>query len=303
MIFKQKAKQTFSPSPYGVNFTHPVLGSLTIDNGIDAINWSYNLNTAIFPTYGGEVVQILSIYIDNLTMQGTVTTYGQMNAIYQYFSSFLQIATQGRKKTQQPANSVTGTAYNLQPIIFKYPERHWEFLIYPQQLPGFMYSLDTVAPQWQLDAFVIDDSPDLGLIKDGIKAAIARPGTANAGVLFNSGQGPFDITGHISPNSGNPDLDPFQTYGGNTAAQQKIIGEYDTYFKNLLGQYLNGNLAAVEQAIGSTPNFGQTQNGPASQRQSSIQSGSTAPPQATNKQPQSTATVPPTGPGRMVGLS
>src|SRR5579884_427636 len=98
-----------------VFFAHPQLGTLSIDDGVDEIQWAYNLNTATFPTYGGEVIQILSVFIDDVTIGGTVATYHQMEAIYRFFAAYMQIATQGRNPVPNIKDSVTGTAYNLQP--------------------------------------------------------------------------------------------------------------------------------------------------------------------------------------------
>jgi hypothetical protein len=42
---------------------------LTVDTGLDEASWSYNLNTVAFPTYGGEVVQILSCNVGELTFK------------------------------------------------------------------------------------------------------------------------------------------------------------------------------------------------------------------------------------------
>src|ERR1019366_7215700 len=149
-----------------VYFTHPVhqpgisIGDLEIDTGIDDADWAYGLNTVTFPTYGGEVVQILSVYIDDLTLHGTLSTYRQMEAIYKYFARYIQIASQGTKSVPGIGDSISGSAYNLWPITFSYPERNWFFKIIPLAVPGFRYGRDVVTPTWQIKAHVVDDSPD-----------------------------------------------------------------------------------------------------------------------------------------------
>jgi hypothetical protein len=57
-------------------FEHPSAeGPLSVHVNPNQIEWSYGLNTANYPTYGGEVIQILSTFIDDMTVQGNVTTY------------------------------------------------------------------------------------------------------------------------------------------------------------------------------------------------------------------------------------
>src|SRR4051794_31156530 len=86
-------------------FTHPNVRSgtpLTVTTGADMIRWTYTLNTANWPTYGGEVVQILSVAIDDVNIQGTCRNYAEMENIYAYFLEFVQIATQGKNTQRNP---------------------------------------------------------------------------------------------------------------------------------------------------------------------------------------------------------
>lgn len=239
-----------------VMFSHNIVGSLQIDNGLDMANWGYNLNTATFPTYGGEVVQILSIYVDDLTLGGTCSTYRQIESIYSFFSSYLQIATQGKTGTPGASdNTRTSTAYNLAPVSMSYPERGWNFSIYPKSAPGFKYGYDVVAPTWQVAAHVIDDSPDLALIKDGIKALAVTKLVDGSSLTIN---------GEISPNQGNPDTDPFETYTAGEAQQQQQIQTYSDYYNSLIPAYMQGDFSALTGGIGSAPAFGNN-GGPTNQ--------------------------------------
>lgn len=226
-------------------FHHPnaSVGDLTIENGIDNVQWAYGLNTATFPTYGGEVVQILSVYIDDLTMQGTVATYSQMEAIYSYFSRYMQIATQG----SNPHPAAGQSAYNMQPVTMTYATRGWTFDLIPKEAPGFRYSRDIVTPTWQLIAHVVDDSLNLDPIKNAIKDSVV------AGEMAEFAK----LNGEISPNSGNPEINPFQTY--NLGAQQGAasLQKYADYFNSLIPAYNNGDFSAITGGLGSAPSFGQ----------------------------------------------
>lgn len=257
-----------------ISFQHNQVGALDIDNGIDDVAWGYRLNTATFPTYGGEVVQILSVYIDDVTFKGSVTTYNQMEAIYSYFVSYLQIATQGRNPSPNIGDSVSGTAYNLEPIYVSYPHRDWYFKVYPKNVPGFLLGKMVVAPTWQMSAFVIDDSPDLSLIKEGIQAL------ATAQLIDKS---TLTLNGEISPSQGNPDTDPFETYTSSIAHQQQVIQKYAEYYNSLVPAYMQGDFAALTAGIGATPSFGQV-SGPANPGTTAIPSPKTGASSGPNKQ-------------------
>ena len=257
-----------------INFQHPVIGSLTIDTGLDQANWSYAVNYVNYPTYGGEVVQILSVYIDDLTLGGTVTTYAQVEEIYSYFASYFQVATQGKNPAPTSGNSVTGNSYNLQPVSFYYPERHWAFKLYPMSAPGFSYDYDVMAPTWQLTAHIIDDSPDLTLIKNGIQAlAVSQLVNNDGGAQANT----FNLTGNISPEYGDPNADPFETYNQGKAALSAQVGKYADYYNSLLPAYSSGEFGSLTGVVASGPNLvGPTQGSSGgSSTTATTQSGST----------------------------
>ena len=213
----------------GVVFLHPnpLVGSLTIGTGIDTAQWGYNLNTAVYPTYGGEVVQILSVYIDDLQIGGSVATYSQMEAIYSYFAAYMQIATQGRNPTPDAGNS----AYNLQPISFSYPARGWEFEIMPMSVPGFYLAQDLVLPSWQLTAHVVDDSVNSNPTLSSIKAQISN--TAISASLENFAK----INDEISPDMKNPDTMPFMVFTGNDSGS---LQNYSDYYNNAITNIYSG---------------------------------------------------------------
>src|SRR5580658_5023480 len=111
---------------------------LVVNTGADEVAWAYVLNTAKYPTYGGEVIQILSCYVDDMQIQGTVRTYKEAEDIYEFFISYYVIASQGSG----------GTSFEQRPMIMEYPERQWTFFIQPLGTPTFTYSLETIAPKW-----------------------------------------------------------------------------------------------------------------------------------------------------------
>jgi hypothetical protein len=219
----------FANSPV---FSHPnpKIGSLQIDTGLDECSWAYNLNTAVYPTYGGEVVQILSVFIDDVTISGTVSTYSQAEAIYSYFANYMQLATQGFGG---------GTRFVATPVTFVYPARNWNFQIFPKTAPGFTYTFDTVTPTWQITAHVEDDTVDLKPIKNAIASSVASQLSVFEG-----------LNDEISPDSGNPDTDPFQTFNGNpTTGLQNAA----TYYNSLISAYSSGNFSSLTGGVASGP--------------------------------------------------
>src|SRR3954471_4754865 len=95
-------------------FKHPKVGNdLIITTGANEVSWSYNLNTVSYPTYGGEVVQVLSANIDQLSLTGEITSYQKMEAIYEWFVKYFTVATQGGSEAN----------YVETPVLMEYPHR------------------------------------------------------------------------------------------------------------------------------------------------------------------------------------
>jgi len=137
---------------HSVIFTHPQIDyALTINTGANRISWSYNLNTQSYPTYAGEVVQVLSCNIDNLTIEGDVRTYSEMEGIYRWFLLYMQKATQG-----DGADNFVGS-----PVKMEYPHRGWTLYIKPIALPAMQYGRDVVVPTWALQAHIEDPDPEM----------------------------------------------------------------------------------------------------------------------------------------------
>lgn len=216
-----------------VIFTHPKMEKpLGVPVKPNQIEWSYGLNTANFPTYGGEVIQILSAFIDDMTINGNIRTYRGLENIYSWFIEYIHHATVGE----------TGTGrYNVEPVHMEYLERGWSFNIYPTGMPGFRYGRDVVSPEWNLQAAVVD--PAQGLI-DHIIGKAAKEEELK---LFGK------ATGNIGYEPHNPFSDPEGGEGalGEKNAErflngQKVKGGFselaDAYNK-LLPAYLKGDFS------------------------------------------------------------
>lgn len=232
-----------------VQFYHPVVvpTHLTINTKPDQIVWNYGLNVQKFPTYGGEVVQILSVFFDDMTIAGTVATYAQMEEIYAWFIQYMQVATQGNTSTKH---------YNQQPVTFRYPERDWTFQIWPKSLPGFRYGRDVVAPTWSLVAAVKE--PD-AVLAHQITAYSAKAAATQADFqLFGKATVDFGTTADLLHNPwASPDADP--TINGKTTMasflSQQTKSLADT-FSHWVSDYSNGSLPpALTQNVSKAPGY------------------------------------------------
>jgi hypothetical protein len=206
---------------------------LTVTTGANQITWGYGLNTQTVPTYGGEVVQILSAYVDDLVVSGEVGSYAQQQEIYSWFLQYMQIASQGN----DPANP----NFNEHPIDFRYPERGWHLLVRVNQLPGFRQATETVAPAWQIQAAVVE--PDQAMNKYTLETAEAN------GFDFNR------LHGGIGYDEDNPFTNAFAH--GSKYDPQQYEGKITDFYQTLLPSYLEGDFDSLfsssEQKIGSAP--------------------------------------------------
>lgn len=147
------------------------------------VSWDYMLRTHIIDTYGGQVVQILGVSVENLTIQGFFGSEGMwgynlvnssngadtigssrfndgdstedwkeegkklQNGLYQFsqwFKSYFYTITQQGN-------------FNKSNMIFKYPHMGWEWHIRPLSLPKVRFANDEFAPQWELQCDFIED--------------------------------------------------------------------------------------------------------------------------------------------------
>lgn len=232
-----------------IEFYHPSVTpkTLIVPIGPDEVAWGYALNTATFPTYGGEVIQILSAYIEDLKIAGTVMTYRQMKEIYDFFGSYMTNATQGEKGTGE---------YNQTPMIFRYPHRGWEFEIQPLRAPGFAYGLEVIAPTWEMEAHIVDATPNVQTLEELVKKQVLEGSQGNEFL---------NIVGAISPDGGEPEKDPFQSPGtmhGNTFKpldQSETTAELDSFadwYNKLIPAYKSGDYKSITGESGAEPAFG-----------------------------------------------
>lgn len=214
-------------------FSHPkVHPNLTVKVKPTQIAWSYGLNTANYPTYGGEVIQILSCFIEDMTVTGQIRSYNTLETIYAWFIDYIQIATTGKKGHG---------SFNPQPVIMQYPHRGWQFEIIPKSMPSFKYGRDIVAPEWTLQAAVADPDQDLKLhiLDQAAQTLIETEGKLK---LFGT------VTGDIGFTQDDPFRSPIDSKQndkllkqGQEQSQRPEYGELADNFNKLIPAYLGGD--------------------------------------------------------------
>lgn len=224
---------------------------LNIATGLDEASWSYNLNTTTYPTYGGEVVQILSCNIGDLIITGTLPSYKAMERVYSYFAYYLQIATQGRS----PDPTSGKTSYNQKAMIFTYPERGWSFKIQPTALRKFRYGNDVVAPSWGITAHIVDHSNDLTSIKEFTQHQVLDQ------FLKSDGE-KFDVEGKIGFLAENPFSAPGTIFGDSfdPASTREAWKKESDRFNEVINAYLESDLESLYETLASRPSWGSLQD-------------------------------------------
>lgn len=216
-----------------ITFHHPspqIPSDLTISVKPESIIWGYGLNTANFPTYGGEVVQILSMYVDDLKISGMVGSYKELEQIYGWFINYMQVATQGHGGKP---------GYDATPVEMTYHHRNWKFMIYPKALPGFQYGRDVVAPTWNLVAAVSEFSDNFQ------DAVLSERGES----IQSDPEGNFDPFGTVTAEIGYNEYNP---WSGPTDEKYKPGMAKDSYDKvadwhnHLIPSWLSGDFRSIE---------------------------------------------------------
>jgi hypothetical protein len=170
---------------------------------------------------------------------------------------YFTIASQG-------SEAASADKYTQVPMTMEYAHRGWRFEIQPLETPGFTYSLETIAPKWQMKAHMVDKSPDVSKLQELVvkELEVGNIETING---KNNPSEFLTLKGTISPESGNPAQNPYiapGTFAGDTfvesTAKQAIEGatKIGDYYNSLLPSYLDDTFFQTMTAVGAKPNFG-----------------------------------------------
>lgn len=244
---------------------------LKVNINPNQIEWGYQLNVNVTPTYGGEVIQILSAYIDKMTVTGNVRTYSKAEEIYSWFIKRLKTATQDG-------------GFRARGVEMIYEERDWKFRILPLTLAPLKYGRDVVAPEWSIQAQVVE--PDQNATSLTMDQAAIDAREAKTGV---------PVFGLATGNIGWEEDDPFRSpiggkkvnkfykdlIGGETVRYQS--SDLGDWFNSLIPSYLEGNFDDLT-ADYSRPTMGQSTTGHQNQGPGNRNQGITDAAEAIRKQ-------------------
>lgn len=150
------------------------------------VTWDYKLRTNIIDTYGGQVVQILGVSIENLTIEGFFglegmwgfnfsakdenpesPTFGKYQSRFaqgdrrnwdekygQYGNGLVQFSEWFKRYFYQTTQA---GGFAKQNITFRYPHMGWEWRIRPVSFPQVRFANDELLPQWRLECDFIED--------------------------------------------------------------------------------------------------------------------------------------------------
>jgi len=219
----------------GTTFSHPDVGTLSIRFAPTSVEWNFNLITNTVQTYAGEVVQVLGINFDRLTIEGQFGKEGPFGAVRQngtlvkrpvseyrdfsdsrefaigltqmteFFQRYFAIASQGHDA------KVEGH-YNQTPVVINYQGasdigvelgRGEVWQVYPTSFPSYNRSVENFAPKWRVECN-IHEAPES--VRQVTQKDVITQLSETDKDAFRPGVGykPF-----------NPFSDPFQGAAGN----------------------------------------------------------------------------------------
>lgn len=150
----------------------------------NGITWKYRLRTSVIDTYGGQVVQILGVEIEDFQLRGFVPNgFWGKNRIKQTDGSFLweenYVNTSGTNGDNQYfvgdenhrmnglvhlgnffrnffTRKTQGGDFNTKNMVFHYPHYNWEIAIIPYAFPRIRIANDEILPEWELGCSVVE---------------------------------------------------------------------------------------------------------------------------------------------------
>lgn len=233
--------------------------TLTLRHNPYEINWNYNVNTKVQDTYTGQVIQILSVNVDRITISGrfgiegafgkkkvngrivdrnsteqfdysgAAGKYPGLHAMVEFFREYFAVSTQGAD------DEITGHFVQV-PMTVNYDvdtqptSRLWPQII-PVSFPSFRRSNQDFSPEWRIEAYVVEANAEIQK-------------QAHQKVLERLRQG-------IGYKTANPFSDPLLNNADVLAFQDRVLGG----FRDMLPDF---NMQELQELIWNqvtVPNF------------------------------------------------
>lgn len=271
----------------GVKFSHPhpQIGDLYLRLPPSAVEWSFKLNTAVFDTATGQVVQVLSTSYDKFTISGRFGKEGPHGfrreddrAIERPSREYFSLSERGGTSSQPYVVGLTQmTAYfrryfnaagtggelteggktirgrhDQRYMTLSYKggedayERFWK--VYPTSFPSYRRSNEEFAPEWRVEAQVVE--PDFNIDTEKTNTAIARIRATQEYRPLNPFSDPMAL-----------EIDP-KSPGGKKRLIRLTEQQFDTlnnnvydYYAQMLPAYDPEDLAELINLNASLPNI------------------------------------------------
>jgi hypothetical protein len=222
-----------------VVFTHPntAVGTLRLRLPPTAVDWSYKANTNVINTYAGQVVQLLSINFEKLTITGQFGregAHGRVNVnaatnrernvdgfrdyrhagrlaigltqMTEYFRNYFEVASAGKNSQydQAPMTLRYTGALNVDVDVGRVEE--WS--IYPVSFPSYRRSNEDFAPEWRVEAEIHEPPLDVKhAAEQETFARLSKAISTRSGVGFRPNNEFSDPMGRfLYPKGSNTDL-------------------------------------------------------------------------------------------------
>lgn len=279
-----------------VVFSHPnpTVGTLNLRLPPSQVEWSFSINTSATNTYGGQVVQLLSISFDSLTIsgqfgwegphgrlrtsdgfverpQGDWENYSNQNLyaigltqLTSYFRNYFAVASSGAHGDDQARG-----VYNQQPMTLSYTSalnvnvdfntaETWS--VYPTSMPSYRRANDAFAPEWQV-ACEVYQAPS-NIYQTVSQDTLARINSLKENTGYTPSNIFSDPNGTVTPiNAANVKVTPAMITAAQNVTNNEVQGFIST-FKSQLPSYSVDDLASLLNIGASTPTSSYLKVGP-----------------------------------------
>lgn len=219
------------------SFSHPNSDpeKITLDLAPSGVTWNYVLNSNVIDTYGGQVVQILGVTVQNLEIKGNFggidPQWGVFKRDIDYVPNTPKFVGKSRwsgegdeawkwnnnpqitngirqmgewfreyfvRATQGVGDYGKFASFDERVMWFDFPARNWHIPIRPTSFPKIRIANDEVAPEWIVQAdFVESFESSREFLTDISSVALGRLNQLKDGIGFRKNNPLSEYTGDI----------------------------------------------------------------------------------------------------------
>jgi hypothetical protein len=106
----------------------------------DSVTWSYKENISSQDTIGGRVVQLLSVQIEGISIQGRSGSRGELQRMSDNIRSIMEYHIKSSR-----------------PVAFRVPSRKWYFVVYVTAMPQIGWDVASTSYPYQIELAVEQD--------------------------------------------------------------------------------------------------------------------------------------------------